>query len=219
MLRKLPPIFSRVRFSISKADQPPIVVRLGADEIDVARMFIRGSPDDVELSVKMWAHIWIETPHLGMLCYSREDDSSDVMVWNARGGDCVRYHFAQVLDEPGDDLFRIVKAQFYQAAVALHLLEQRERDVSVNTLTRNKPSAWTRVGDTMRFVPLSSLASGAGHSRQRDYQPPSEPSGIRMREHDVRGHWRTYSSGVRVWVRSHKRGDPELGRVTRVIGG
>jgi hypothetical protein len=35
------------------------------------------------------------------------------------------------------------------------------------------------------------------------------------RLHEVRGHWRCYRSGNRVWVRAHKRGSKELGEVTK----
>ena len=35
----------------------------------------------------------------------------------------------------------------------------------------------------------------------------------RHREHEVRGHWRTYKSGRRVWVSPHRRGDASIGKV------
>ncbi len=54
----------------------------------------------------------------------------------------------------------------------------------------------------------------APESHARD--PNDEPS-CRMRDHSVRGHWRTYRSGRRVWINTHRRGDPELGTVTKVL--
>ena len=39
----------------------------------------------------------------------------------------------------------------------------------------------------------------------------------RRREHDVREHWRTYKSGKQVLVKSHKRGDPHVGRASKVF--
>jgi hypothetical protein len=36
-----------------------------------------------------------------------------------------------------------------------------------------------------------------------DGTPPGTPKG----EHGVRGHWRQYQSGLRVWVREHRRGE------------
>lgn len=39
--------------------------------------------------------------------------------------------------------------------------------------------------------------------------------GPSKRLHDVRGHWRTYRSGNRVWIRSHQRGDESLGIVQK----
>ena len=39
--------------------------------------------------------------------------------------------------------------------------------------------------------------------------------GPSKRLHDVRGHWRTYRSGKRVWIRAHLRGDESLGIVQK----
>lgn len=35
-------------------------------------------------------------------------------------------------------------------------------------------------------------------------------SGVKMPEHEVRGHWRRLRSGHTVFVRAHKRGDPSI---------
>jgi hypothetical protein len=35
------------------------------------------------------------------------------------------------------------------------------------------------------------------------------------RLHDVRGHFRRLRDGRRVWVKSHKRGNKELGTITK----
>jgi len=39
----------------------------------------------------------------------------------------------------------------------------------------------------------------------------TEPTGIKHRQHDVRGHMRHYKSGKAVFVKAHKRGDASLG--------
>jgi hypothetical protein len=44
---------------------------------------------------------------------------------------------------------------------------------------------------------------------ERLFRRASEPTGITRGEHDVRGHYRTYRSGLKVWVRDHKRGSGE----------
>lgn len=41
----------------------------------------------------------------------------------------------------------------------------------------------------------------------------AEGAGTQNRQHYVRGHWRTCSSGKRTFVKPHKRGNPELGRI------
>jgi hypothetical protein len=38
---------------------------------------------------------------------------------------------------------------------------------------------------------------------------------FRKRDHGVRGHWRTYKTGKRVWVHAHRRGDAALGTVAQ----
>jgi len=100
----------------------------------------------------------------------------------------------------------------------VHILRASEKqaDPSVNTHDRNKASGFVRVGDTIRYDYLEDLASQSGNDALRGYVRPEVSSGIRKREHQVRGHVRI-RNGRTIWVRSHKRGDAELGRVTRVI--
>tara|TARA_R110001606_G_scaffold132669_1_gene268633 strand:+ start:422 stop:1345 length:924 start_codon:yes stop_codon:yes gene_type:complete len=93
---------------------------------------------------------------------------------------------------------------------------EKQADPSVNTHDRNKASGFVRVGDTIRYDYLEDLASQSGNDALRGYVRPEVSSGIRKREHQVRGHVRI-RNGRTIWVRSHKRGDAELGRVTRVI--
>jgi hypothetical protein len=215
---KLPPIFAKNRFSIPKDKQPPVIIRLELADVENAIKYIREAPDDQNLNLKIWPHLWLEGPHVGMLVINHDENSSTVYCWTYRHKKPTKHLFNEDINQDGDKLFKVTKAMFYQGMVALHLLTEEEAEVSVNTKTRNKPRFWLKEKDGIRYAPISSLASMSGQSAQRGYVPPDQPSGIKMREHDVRGHWRTYSSGIRVWVRSHKRGDPELGRVTRVIG-
>ena len=157
----------------------------------------------------------METPWLGILAYRPDETRVHVRSWNRDGKHPTSFWFSDFTEKGLTDLEIIAKAQYFQAAYTLHLYTERAAEVSVNTLARNAPSAFAREGDTLRFARMSDLASAAGQAR--GYERPVEPSGIRMREHDVRGHWRTFRSGVRVWVRAHKRGDAALGRVTRVV--
>lgn len=116
------------------------------------------------------------------------------------------------------------RKEVMQFSIAQHLLPlfqfmkacQKQADPSVNTHDRNKASGFVRVGDTIRYDYLEDLASQSGNDALRGYVRPEVSSGIRKREHQVRGHVRI-RNGRTIWVRSHKRGDAELGRVTRVI--
>lgn len=216
MKHDLPPIFSKVRFRLPKVDMPPVLFRFTKEHIDHARATIAALTEEIPLYT--YTHCWLETPWLGILAYCPDETRVHVRAWNSKGKHPTSFWFSDFTEKGLSDLETIVKAQYFQAAYTLHIHTERPAEVSVNTLTRNSPRAYRREGDTLRFTQLADLASAAGQARQRGYEPPAEPSGIRMREHDVRGHWRTYASGVRVWVRPHTRGDPDLGRVTRVIG-
>lgn len=63
-------------------------------------------------------------------------------------------------------------------------------------------------GDRHKFYRINTTPTmGVSSGMTRDYQP--------RRNHQVRGHWRTYANGNRTWVRSHKRGDEGLGIITK----
>lgn len=63
-------------------------------------------------------------------------------------------------------------------------------------------------GDQHKFYRINTTPTmGVSSGMTRDYQP--------RRNHQVRGHWRTYANGNRTWVRSHKRGDEGLGIITK----
>lgn len=213
--RRLPPIFAKVRFKLKPADVPPVVFRFSKEHINDARETIKSAWDNIPLYT--YSHCWMETPYLGILAYCPDEECVHIRSWNRNGKHPTRFTFCGHHDSDLSDLEKVVRAQYFQAAYTLHLYTESEAEVSVNTLSRSAPSAHRREGDTMRFAPLESLASAAGQHRMRGYVRPDEASGIRMREHDVRGHWRTFPSGVRVWVKPHKRGDAELGRVQRTV--
>jgi hypothetical protein len=215
MKRDLPPIFSKARFDIAKKDVPAVLFRFDKDHIDDARRTIAALTEEIPLYT--YAHCWMETPWTGMLVYCPDEVRVQVTSWNNKGKRVASFWFSDFTEKGLSDLEIICKAQYFQAAYTLHKYTEAAAEVSVNTLSRNAPSAYRREGDTLRFAKLDDLRSAAGQARQRDYERPDEPSGIRMREHDVRGHWRTFPSGARVWVRAHKRGDASLGRVTRVL--
>jgi hypothetical protein len=213
--RKLPPIFGKARSHIARSDTPAVLFQFSKEHIDAARKQIADLKDEVPLFT--YAHCWMETPFLGILAYCPDDQRVNVRAWNRNGKLVGNFSFCEFTDRGLTDLETVIKAQYFQAAFTLHIHTESAAEVSVNTLSRNAPRAYRKEGNTLRFVPIADLATAAGHARQRDYVRPDEPSGIRMREHDVRGHWRTFPSGARVWVKPHRRGDPELGRVTRVV--
>jgi hypothetical protein len=75
-----------------------------------------------------------------------------------------------------------------------------------------------KIGDTFRYERLSVAMV------KKLYVPLAEPAlnldqdgpAYHKRQHEVIGHWRQYRSGRRVFIHAHKRGDPELGVVTKI---
>lgn len=127
--------------------------------------------------------------------------------------------FRQQVDEEGlettfllstDDKERLSFIMFI-----LHLIgEARDTKTSIFTGTRNKGSIYYREENTVKFKRIYDVKK----LPSPEYEPP-EPgsSGIKKRDHQVKGHYRTYKSGVKVWVKPHRRGDPALGSVTSVF--
>lgn len=227
-MRDLPPIFRRVRLTLPREQLPPVVVSLTQEVLNGASEYLRdlvqGNDDSAYerlmtgagdfFDAPSWNHVWFEGPSSGKLIYR-----GYLYHWRKGEQRCRKIDLSEqsrdlnVIEE--QDRLRCLQLHFCTTAV--YLAAERPADVPVNTFVRRGGiQRFDRQGDTIRYAPLSSLASRSG--QVRDYEPPDEPSGVRMREHEVRGHWRTFSSGVRVWVKAHRRGDPELGRVTRVIG-
>lgn len=219
--RALPPIFAKHRFGLPPKLRPGVVFCVSR-EMDEEAYALARELDGKNTPSEHFGCWWVECDNLGILACIVGDTAYALHVYGKRSGPQPPFVFdTSALNDPTwndlSDWQKVAAATYIRAAILFAEYTRREADVSVNTLSRNKPSAFIREGDTMRYAPLTSFASASGLHRQRDYERPDEPSGIRMREHDVRGHWRTFSSGVRVWVRPHKRGDAGLGRVQRVV--
>lgn len=80
---------------------------------------------------------------------------------------------------------------------------------------RERAERWEPSGDAMRIV-RSGWPKPARRAAPVDSGLTRDEL-IRRRRHAVRGHWRTYPSGARVWVDAHERGDADLGRSSRVV--
>lgn len=221
-MTRLPPIFARYRFGIPKVAQPGVLFCV-TPEMDKEVQDVIDQMDKRNAPFDHFGCWWVEYHDVGLLAQTVSETEYRLQSFGRKSGPGKSFVFDVAMlnaeTYPLDDLQKITVAIYVRAAILLNIYTRRERDLSVDTLGRNKPRAFIRQGDTMRFAPLDSLSSAAGQHRQRGYVRPDEASGIRMREHDVRGHWRTFPSGARVWVRPHKRGDADLGRVRRVVTG
>ena len=222
MTRNLPPIFAKARFQMP-ADMLPAVVFQMSREREAEADRIIAENDERDTRIEHFGRWWVECRDMAILATLTDETEHALTVWGRRSGRQAPFKFcdsdlsADAYHQRFTDWQKLAIAQYVRAALVLASYTEAQADVSVLTGTRKSPGAWERQGDSLRYVPVQSLRTLSGLHRVRDYARPDEPSGIRMREHDVRGHWRTYSTGIRVWVRAHKRGDAELGRVTRVI--
>jgi len=221
-MKQLPSIFAKARFQMPADMLPAVVFRMTRErEADADRIIAEN--DERDTRIEHFGRWWVESQHIGILSVLTDETEHALTVWGKRSGRQAPFRFrdsdlsADAYHQRFTDWQKLAIAQYVRAALVLASYTEAQADVSVLTGTRNSPGAWEREGDSLRYAPVSSLRSLSGIARQRGYEPPADPSGIKMREHDVRGHWRTYSTGVRVWVRPHKRGDAEIGRVTRVI--
>lgn len=221
MMRRLPPIFAKHRFSIPKSHLPGVLFCV-TPEMDHEAHTLLTELDWRDAPISHFVSWWLEYRDLSILARVVGETEYRLQWFGRKSAPARAFTFdTDLIDAeewPLGNLEKAIAASYVRGAVLLNIYTEREAEVSVNTKTRNKPQAFIRQGDTLRYASLDNLASAAGQHRQRGYERPENPSGIHMREHDVRGHWRTYSSGVRVWVRPHKRGDASLGRVQRVIG-
>ena len=221
MSRPLPPIFAKARFGLGANQAPAVVFRVDREMDDLAGQLV-AKMDGQDTRTEHFGRWWIEYDHIGILATMTGEREHTLQAWGKRTG--VRAAFPVNDDVWWSDTYdgftddqKLTAALYLRAAILLASYTDAQADVSVLTGTKKAPSAWERQGDTLRYASISDLRSTSGLTRE--YQRPADPSGVRMREHEVRGHWRTFSTGVRVWVRSHKRGDPDIGRVQRVISG
>lgn len=220
-MRDLPPIFAKHRFDLPAKMRPGVVFAVSRDMDDEAYALAQ-QLDGKDVKASHFGCWWVEHNNMAILATIVGEDTYALHVYGRRSGQQppFLFHTAALNDASWGDLAdwqKVAAATYIRAALLFASYTERDADVSVNTRTRNKPCAFIRRGDTFRYDRVDNLASASGHAMQRGYERPKEPSGIRMREHDVRGHWRTYSSGVRVWVRPHKRGDASLGQSRRIL--
>ena len=218
---KLPPIFADARFKMPAQTLPAVVFVMDRQrEAEADAIIAENNHRDVK--IEHFGRWWVECDNIGILSTMTGEDEHTLWVWGKRSGPqkpFVLHTTDLVADTYGrfSDWQKVAAAAYIRGALVLASYTEQSADVSVLTGERKPPVSFAREGDSLRYARITDLCTASGLIRQRGYEPPSEPSGIRLREHDVRGHWRTFSTGVRVWVRAHKRGDPSLGRVTRVI--
>lgn len=170
-------------------------------------------------SVELYGVFWIEYDREAFFCtFSDEDMYLRIGIIGIQGN--VVDSFYHRADEEGLKTraaltySRRLAFDFVLVVMGVMARHRHEGKTSVFTASRNKGSVFYSHGDVTVYKRIFDFKK----LPPAEYTPP-EPgsSGIRKKEHDVVGHYRQYKSGVKVFVRPHKRGDPSLGRVTSVF--
>jgi hypothetical protein len=237
---KIPAIFGKTPLRFNKALAPPVMFEVDALRLPSFTEYAATGADSVPLT--FFAHFWLElcegSKHMigtdNKLDIRYEGDGiAAITSWTCRtympdglpyemlpfiNGDYERQGASDELQARGSVAVALLKTLYLVHQVYDQAAADKPKLPASPTMWVNPPDvgalriAAERVGDTVRYVPLTQET----YTRTRDEMHSDEPA-YRKREHDVRGHWRTYRSGRRVWVREHTRGDASLGRVTRVI--
>jgi hypothetical protein len=222
---KLPKVFAQNRFNLKS--QPTVVLSF-KDPLVASRVELDYLRESIHTSnkISVWNCWWFEQASYGVLVQSKKCDTlfelsktTTVRAFYGKGRS-KELVMADIISDPSayDEIFNQVMLDVLWTAVHVtQLVEQAQAHSSVQSGLKPAPrlESYERVRDTLRFAPFDLLA----RRTVRRPEEKGEPTGIRKREHEVRGHWRHYPSGNKVWIRSHTRGDPDLGTVTRVLTG
>lgn len=237
---KLPEIYADARFHIPPSQRPGVLVELDHDAFGIVSSRVEDTirrDGDYAMELHFWKNFWLElvygptrTP-LALHCVLLDEDQPDfgnlyVAAYNRRaeivGRFLLRDHW--MMDRPNATKEEVAYEGFSACiAYTLHYLTLRgneERDGSGQPNTKgNRISYYGKVGDTFRYehIDLAEVRRYAVYATNGKRPDEDSKSAGHKRQHDVSGHWRQYKSGKRVFVRAHKRGDPSLGTVTRVI--
>lgn len=109
-------------------------------------------------------------------------------------------------------------------AYALHFYSART-DETVNVISEygaplsdNDVQVYGKIGDTFRYERLKMDRVRRLYAKLPEpaIAPDNDGPAYHKRQHEVIGHWRQYKSGRRVFIHAHKRGNPELGVITKI---
>lgn len=229
---KMPPIFMKFKTTIfefrdylKKLGLPPeeafprIVVHADYNSVRKETEKVR-SFDHVDLYSMFWIELNSPSTRRAFYCIFNEADFGLSIAVVDQDGAAID-HFTHPADDAGfrsskTDLShsRLMIFNTVMATMGLMTIHREGQKTSVFTFSRNKASVFYCEGDVTKFKRIFDLKKLPSPEYMR---PEPGSSGIRKKEHDVIGHYRTYKSGVKVFVRPHKRGDPSLGTVTSVF--
>lgn len=216
------PIFRKYKSNYLKDKSPfikPTIIVYFREQYLIKLNKQRKQQNNLIHSINFYEHFWAETDKWGAACVFEPDDQIIYMAVFDRKGKGVTA-FTHGVGE--SDLYSTDHLNQYQETVLkatlymMHLVtESADSKKSVFTGQKNKCSLYELSQDEVKYV---SVRKPKRIPSDEYVAPEAGSSGIKMREHDVHGHWRHYKNGAKVWVRPHKRGDPNLGKITKIFG-
>ncbi len=122
-----------------------------------------------------------------------------------------QYFYKQDLDETinGKPANKMLANLFPNICDRISNISSQAKTNNIRPVTAgNRDVAAPVVGDEHKFYRITNAPTMQVETGMtRDYQP--------RRNHGVRGHWRTFPNGKKTWVRSHRRGDENLGTISK----
>lgn len=211
-----PIIFSRANKKFPSEFYPSVIIAI--DYVFLAKLNNKRRKEPIH-EIDFYEFFWFETDISGALCsFTIEDQSLFVIKFDAAGN--VTGRFEKFVNQENvnsyDGLDISDRLLVSQIMFGLHLMTQARRNKreSVFTAQKNKASVYYKEGDVVKWKRIWDMRRLPSPEYVR---PEPGSSGIKKKQHDVIGHYRRYKNGAKVWVTPHKRGNPELGIVTKLI--
>jgi hypothetical protein len=210
-----PIIFSRANIKFPSEFKPSVLIAF--DYQYLAKL--NNKQKEPINEIEFYDFFWFETDVMGALCsFTPEDQNLFVVKFNAAGETIGRFekNVAEKAVNSYDSMSVDDKMCITQIMFGLYLMTQArlKKRQSVFTAQRNKASVYYREGDVVKWKRIFNMSRLPSPEYCR---PEPGSSGIKKKQHDVIGHYRRYKNGAKVWVNPHKRGNPELGIVTKLI--
>lgn len=220
MTEKLPKRFRRLKLSIPANKRPDVLFFGLEDEFNSA--IAAWNSDGFQYYDIVFESIWFEVsnPNAALLIHCISEEEFEVWYYYPNNDKATKYRFS-IYD--GGGITDMDQGKIYEGAIACLVAVSNLSKLSFDVVRKfpargDAPPVMVK-GDGYTYSSLKEFSK----AHKVEHQEPLKQAvlisaNVRVRNHPVRGHWRTLKSGRLVWVRAHRRGDASLGVITRVVG-